>query len=135
MSACYIFFQIFLCFRCHRGLVHMTVPVLPVVGKVRLIHRQYRQRWSRLSLPWSMRPPTTRFLRETAGNQFQQQGGRAYPQGPHETLYLDFSETRPPHFVKAEDPLEADEWYRSLNRNLDSSAALRRRRCCSRLNS
>jgi hypothetical protein len=24
--------------------------------------------------------------------------------------YLDFSETRPPLFVKAEDPLEADEW-------------------------
>jgi hypothetical protein len=40
----------------------------------------------------------------------QQQGGRAYPQGPRETSYLDFSETRPPLFVKAEDPLEADEW-------------------------
>jgi hypothetical protein len=24
----------------------------------------------------------TRFLREMVGNQFQQQGGRAYPQGP-----------------------------------------------------
>jgi hypothetical protein len=52
----------------------------------------------------------TRFLREMAGNQFQQQGRMAYPQGPHETSYLDFSETRPPLFVKAEDPLEADEW-------------------------
>ena len=52
----------------------------------------------------------TRFLREMEGNQFQQQGGRAYPQGPRETSYLDFSETRPPLFVKAEDPLEADEW-------------------------
>jgi hypothetical protein len=51
----------------------------------------------------------TRFLREMAGNQFQQQGRRAYPQGPRETLYLDFSETRPPLFVKAEDPLESDE--------------------------
>jgi hypothetical protein len=50
----------------------------------------------------------TRFLREMAGNQFQQQGGRAYPQGPRETSYLDFSETRPPLFVKVEDPLEAD---------------------------
>jgi hypothetical protein len=39
--------------------VHMTVPVLPVVGKTRLIHRLYRQHWPRLSLPWSMRPPTT----------------------------------------------------------------------------
>jgi hypothetical protein len=30
--------------------------------------------------------------------------------GPRETSYLDFSETRPPLLVKAEDPLEADEW-------------------------
>jgi hypothetical protein len=37
----------------------------------------------------------TRFLREMARNQFQQHGGRAYPQGPRETSYLDFSETRP----------------------------------------
>jgi hypothetical protein len=52
----------------------------------------------------------TLFLREMAGNQFQQHGGRAPPQGPHETSYLDFSETRPPLFVKDEDPLEANEW-------------------------
>jgi hypothetical protein len=45
-----------------------------------------------------------------ASQQLQQQGGRAYPQGPHETSYLDFSETRPPLFVRAEEPLEADEW-------------------------
>jgi hypothetical protein len=56
----------------------------------------------------------TRFLREMAGNQFQQQGRRAYPQGPRETSYLDFSETRPPLFVKVEDPLEADEWVRVI---------------------
>jgi hypothetical protein len=56
----------------------------------------------------------TRFLREMAGQQMQQQGGRAYPQGPHETSYLDFSETRPPLFVKAEDPLEGDEWIRVI---------------------
>jgi hypothetical protein len=48
----------------------------------------------------------TRFLREMAGQQYQRQGGRAYPQGSHETSYLDFSEMRPPLFVKAEDPLE-----------------------------
>jgi hypothetical protein len=56
----------------------------------------------------------TRFLREMAGNQFQQQGERAYPQGPRETSCLDFSETRPPLFIKAEDPLEADEWVRVI---------------------
>jgi hypothetical protein len=52
----------------------------------------------------------TRFLREMAVQQFQHQGGRGYQQGPRETSYLDFSETRPPLFVNAEDPLEADEW-------------------------
>jgi hypothetical protein len=56
----------------------------------------------------------TRFLREMAGQQLQQLGGRAYPQGPRETSYLDFSETHPPLFVKAEDPLEADEWVQVI---------------------
>jgi hypothetical protein len=56
----------------------------------------------------------TRFLCEMAGHQYQQQGERAYPQGPRETSYLDFSETRSPLFVKAEDPLEADEWIRVI---------------------
>jgi hypothetical protein len=56
----------------------------------------------------------TRFLREMAGNQFQQHGGRAPPQKPRETSYLEFSETRPPLFVKAEDPLEADKWIRVM---------------------
>jgi hypothetical protein len=56
----------------------------------------------------------TRFLREMAGNQFQQHGGRAPPQGPCETSYLEFSETRPPLFIKIEDPLEADEWIRVM---------------------
>jgi hypothetical protein len=67
----------------------------------------------------------TRFLREMAGQQMQQQGGRAYPQGPRETSYLDFSETRPPLFVKAEDPLEADEWIRIIEQNLGFSDARR----------
>ena len=56
----------------------------------------------------------TRFLSEMAGNQFQQHGGRVPPQGPRETSYLEFSEMRPPLFVKAEDPLEADEWIRVM---------------------
>jgi hypothetical protein len=56
----------------------------------------------------------TRFYREMAGNQFQQHGGRGQPQGPQETTYLEFSETGPPLFVKAEEPLEADEWVRVM---------------------
>src|SRR5690349_22017155 len=58
----------------------------------------------------------TRFLREMAGQQFQQQGGQGYQQGPRETSYLDFSETRPLLFVKAEDPLEVDNWIREIGR-------------------
>jgi hypothetical protein len=42
----------------------------------------------------------TRFLRDMAGNQFQQHGGRAPPQGPCETSYLDFYETRPHSLLK-----------------------------------
>jgi hypothetical protein len=56
----------------------------------------------------------TRFLREMAGNQFQQHGGRAPPQGPRETTYQEFSDTRPPLFIKEEDPLEANEWIRVM---------------------
>jgi hypothetical protein len=56
----------------------------------------------------------TRFFHEMAGNQFQQHKGRAPPQGPHEATYLEFSETRPPLFIKAEEPLEADEWVRVM---------------------
>jgi hypothetical protein len=56
----------------------------------------------------------TRFLREMAGNQFQQHGGRVPPQGPRDTTYLEFSETRLPLFVKAEEPLEAGEWVRVI---------------------
>ena len=56
----------------------------------------------------------TRFLREMAGNQFQQHGGRAPPQGPRETTYLEFSETRPPLSIKAKEPLDADAWVRMM---------------------
>jgi hypothetical protein len=56
----------------------------------------------------------TRFLRELAGNQFQQYGGRGQPQGPRDTTYLEFSKTHPPLFIKAKEPLEADEWVQVM---------------------
>jgi hypothetical protein len=61
----------------------------------------------------------TRFLREMTGNQFQQHGGRGQPQGPRDTTYLEFSETRPPLFVKVEEPLEADEWVRVMEQKFE----------------
>jgi hypothetical protein len=56
----------------------------------------------------------TCFLREMAGNQFQPHVGKVPPQGPHDTTYLEFSKTLPPLFIKAEEPLEADEWVRVI---------------------
>jgi hypothetical protein len=56
----------------------------------------------------------TRFLREMAGNQIHQQGGRGQHQAPKDTTYMEFSEIRPPIFVKAEEPLEADKWIRVM---------------------
>jgi hypothetical protein len=56
----------------------------------------------------------TRFLQEMAGNQIHQQGGRGQHQAPKDTMYMEFSETRPPIFVKVEEPLEADKWIRVM---------------------
>jgi hypothetical protein len=56
----------------------------------------------------------TRFMRELAGNQFQQHGGRGQPQGPRDTTYVELSETRPPLLIKAKEPLESDEWVRVM---------------------
>jgi hypothetical protein len=61
----------------------------------------------------------TRFLCELAVNRFQAHGGRGQPQGPRDTTYLEFSETRPPLFVKAEEPLETDEWIRVMEKKSD----------------
>jgi hypothetical protein len=61
----------------------------------------------------------TRFLHEMAGNQFQQHGGRAPQQGPRESTYQEFSKTRPPLFIKAEEPLEADEWVRVMEQKFE----------------
>jgi hypothetical protein len=48
------FSQMFMCLRCHHGLVRMTVRGLHVVEKILLIRHMYHQHWPRLSLPWSM---------------------------------------------------------------------------------
>jgi hypothetical protein len=52
----------------------------------------------------------THFLQEMAGKQIHQQGGRGQHQAPRDTMYMEFSESHPPVFVKAEEPLEMDEW-------------------------
>ena len=47
----------------------------------------------------------------------QNQGNRGERRGRHdnhETTYVDFTETRPPVFTKADEPLEADDWLRTM---------------------
>jgi hypothetical protein len=53
------------------------------------------------------------------GNQIHQQGGRGQHQAPRHTMNMDFSETHPPIFIKAEEPLEADEWIRVMEQKFE----------------
>jgi hypothetical protein len=131
-----IFFQIFLCFRCHPGLVHMTTQVLPVVGKTRPIHRRYRPHWPRLSSPWSMRPPTTptSYMKWREINFNNKVGGLI--RRDLVKLHTWISRKPVPHFSSKPKTLsKPTNGYGSLNRNLDSSAAVRPGSRCLRLNS
>ena len=52
-----------------------------------------------------------RLLREIAqSNQNMMQGNRGRNHPRHEATYVDFTDTRPPVFTKADEPLEADDW-------------------------
>ena len=56
-----------------------------------------------------------RLLRELAQNQqapYPNHGRRN--NGNDESTYVDFTDTRPPVFSKAEEPLEADDWLRTI---------------------
>jgi hypothetical protein len=131
-----IFSQIFLCFRCHPGLVHMIVLVLPVVRKTCPIHRRYRQRWPRLSLPWSMRPPTTpAFYVKWREINFSNKAEGPIRRDPVK-LRTWISRKPVPHYsLKPKTLSKSTNGYGLLSRNLDSSAALRPRSRCSWLNS
>ena len=39
--------------------------------------------------------------------------------GNDETTYIDFTDTRPPVFSKAEEPLEADDWLRTIEQKFE----------------
>ena len=54
-----------------------------------------------------------RFMRELVQNNQNQLGNRGRGQN-NETTYVDFTETRPPVFSKAKEPLEADDWMRTI---------------------
>jgi hypothetical protein len=69
----------------------------------------------------------TRFLLEMTGNQIHLQGGRGQHQAPRDTTYMEFLETYPPIFVKAEEPLEEDDGFVLWSKNLDRFDAQRPR--------
>jgi hypothetical protein len=56
-----------------------------------------------------------RLLREMAqNNQNGPQGNRGWYNNRNETTYVDFTDTRPPVFTRADEPLDADDWLRTM---------------------
>ena len=61
-----------------------------------------------------------RLLREIAqSNQNVMQGNRGRNHPRHEATYVDFTDTRPPVFTKADEPLEANDWLRIMEQKFD----------------
>ena len=62
----------------------------------------------------------SRLLHEIAqSNQNQMQGNRGRHHNRQEATYVDFTNTRPPVFTKADEPLEADDWLRTMEQKFD----------------
>ena len=62
----------------------------------------------------------SRLLHEIAqSNQNQMQGNRGRHHNRQEATYVDFTNTRPPVFTKADEPLEADDWVRTMEQKFD----------------
>jgi hypothetical protein len=130
------FSQIFLCFRCHPELVHMTARERPVVKKIHPIHRRYRPRWLRLSLPWSPQPLTTpAFCVKWREINFSSKAGGLIRRDPVK-LHTWISRKPVPHYLSKSKTLsKPTNGYGTLSRNLDSSTARRPKSRCLRLNS
>jgi hypothetical protein len=61
-----------------------------------------------------------RLLREMAqNNQNAPQGNCDHYNNRNETTYVDFTDTRPPVFTRADEPLEADDWLRTMEQKFD----------------
>ena len=61
-----------------------------------------------------------RLLRELAqSNQNMMQGNRGHNHQRKEATYVDFTDTRPPVLTKADEPLEADDWLRTMEQKFD----------------
>ena len=61
-----------------------------------------------------------RLLRELAqSNQNMMHGNRGRNHQRQETTYVDFTDTQPPVFSKADEPLEADDWLHTIEQKFD----------------
>ena len=61
-----------------------------------------------------------RLLREiTQSNQNMVQRNCGRNHNRQEATYVDFIDTRPPVFTKADEPLEADDWLRTMEQKFD----------------
>jgi hypothetical protein len=61
-----------------------------------------------------------RLLREMAQhNQNAPPGNRGRYNHRNETTYVDFTDTRPPVFTRVDEPLEADDWLRTMEQKFD----------------
>ena len=47
------------------------------------------------------------------------QGNHGHNYQRQEATYVDFMDTRPPIFTKADEPLEADDWLRTMEQKFD----------------
>ena len=108
------FFQMFLCLRCHHRLAHMMVRGLPAVGRILPTRHQYHQLWPRLSLPWSMplqiiRASCAKWRAIVPTARRQSSSSRTAWNYIFGILW-----NLTPLFIKAEEPLEADEWVRVM---------------------
>ena len=62
----------------------------------------------------------SRLLHEMAqSNQNQMHGNRGRHHNRQEATYVDFTDTRPPVFTKADEPLEADDWLLTIEKKFD----------------
>ena len=61
-----------------------------------------------------------RLLQELAqSNQNMMQGNHGRNHQRQEATYVDFMDTRPPVFTKANEPLEADDWLHTMEQKFD----------------
>jgi hypothetical protein len=52
-------------------------------------------------------------------NQNAPQGNHGHNNNRNETTYVDFTDTHPPVFTRVDEPLEVDDWLRTMEQKFD----------------